>query len=155
MKNKIIIIVLILAALLIAGYMIGMTDSSDSADTAVNNQENSTAADNNKDNIQAENVNVPLDTVNSETEKKLKEYRQSAGNEKLSRLYIVKCAACHGKDGKGIIGLPITGKSYDYNYNALLKYKNGQVKNSLMKGLLENTPDEEIKALAEEISRFE
>lgn len=155
MKNKIIIIVLIIAALLIAGYMIGMTDSSDNVDTVVNNnQENSTAADNNKDNIQA-NVNVHLDKVNSETEKKLKEYRQSAGNEKLSRLYIVKCAACHGKDGKGIIGLPITGKSYEYNYNALLKYKNGQVKNSLMKGLLENTPDEEIKALAEEISKFE
>lgn len=72
-----------------------------------------------------------------------------------SKLYIVKCAPCHGRDGKGIIGLSIAGKSYEYNYEALLKYKNGSVKNTLMKGLLENTPDEELKSLAAEISAFE
>lgn len=151
MKNKIVIIVVILAAVLIAGYMFSMMKGSESSAVTVENNEadvNITTADETK------TAEINKNEVD-DTEKKLKEYQQNINNNKLSRLYIVKCAACHGKDGKGIIGLPITGKSYEYNYEALLKYKNGQVKNSLMKGLLENTPDDELKTLAEEISRFE
>lgn len=150
MKNKIIIIVVTLTALLIAGYMFSMMKGNESNTITI---ENDKADVNNIENqIQTSEINK---NDSDNTEKKLKEYQKNINNNKLSRLYIVKCAACHGKDGKGIIGLPITGKSYDYNYEALLKYKNGQVKNSLMKGLLENTPDDELKALAEEISRFE
>lgn len=150
MKNKIIIVVVTLTALLIAGYMFSMMKGNESNTITI---ENDKADVNNIENqIQTSEINK---NDSDNTEKKLKEYQKNINNNKLSRLYIVKCAACHGKDGKGIIGLPITDKSYDYNYEALLKYKNGQVKNSLMKGLLENTPDDELKALAEEISRFE
>lgn len=150
MKNKIIIVVVTLTALLIAGYMFSMMKGNESNTITI---ENDKADVNNIENqIQTSEINK---NDSDNTEKKLKEYQKNINNNKLSRLYIVKCAACHGKDGKGIIGLPITSKSYDYNYEALLKYKNGQVKNSLMKGLLENTPDDELKALAEEISRFE
>lgn len=150
MKNKIIIVVVTLTALLIAGYMFSMMKGNESNTITI---ENDKADVNNIENqIQTSEINK---NDSDNTEKKLKEYQKNINNNKLSRLYIVKCAACHGKDGKGIIGLPITGKSYDYNYEALLKYKNGQVKNSLMKGLLENTPDDELKALAEEISIFE
>ena len=150
MKNKIIIVVVTLTAPLIAGYMFSMMKGNESNTITI---ENDKADVNNIENqIQTSEINK---NDSDNTEKKLKEYQKNINNNKLSRLYIVKCAACHGKDGKGIIGLPITGKSYDYNYEALLKYKNGQVKNSLMKGLLENTPDDELKALAEEISRFE
>lgn len=150
MKNKIVIIAVVLTALLIAGYMFSMMNGSGSDTITV---ENNNADVNNMENqVQVSESNK---NESDNTEKKLKEYQQNITNNKLSRLYIVKCAACHGKDGKGIIGLPITGKSYEYNYDVLLKYKNGQVKNSLMKGLLENTPDNELKALAEEISRFE
>lgn len=150
MKNKIVVIVVILAALLVAGYMFSMMSGSESSEVT---------AENNKTDVKSTGMETKTADINKTevdtTEKKLKEYQQNISNNKLSRLYIVKCAACHGKDGKGVIGLPIAGKSYEYNYNALLKYKNGQVKNSLMKGLLENTPDDELKSLAEEISRFE
>lgn len=150
MKNKIIITVIILAALLTAIYMFKMMDSGSGSEIQQAVENNDVYTDYRVDKTQINNTEIK-----NNAEQKLKEYRQNVSSDKLSRLYIVKCAACHGKDGKGIIGLPITGKSYEYNYEALLKYKNGQVKNSLMKGLLENTPDNELKSLAEEISRFE
>ena len=72
----------------------------------------------------------------------------------LSKLYIVKCSACHGRDGLGPVGPSIAGKSMEYNMDALMKYKNGQVPNTMMKGLLENTPIEELEMLAKEVSSF-
>lgn len=150
MKDKIIIIIVILVALLTTIYMFKMMDSGSGSEIQQAVENNDVCTD-----YRVDKTHINNTEIKNNAEQKLKEYRQNVSSDKLSRLYIVKCAACHGKDGKGIIGLPIIGKSYEYNYEALLKYKNGQVKNSLMKGLLENTPDNELKSLAEEISRFE
>lgn len=84
----------------------------------------------------------------------LAEMEKEAAKMGLSKLYIVKCSACHGRDGKGPIGPSIAGKGYDYNMDALMKYKNGQVQNTMMKGLLENTSVEELEMLAKEVSSF-
>lgn len=150
MKDKIIIIIVILVALLTTIYMFKMMDSGSGSEIQQAVENNDVYTD-----YRVDKTHINNTEIKNNAEQKLKEYRQNVSSDKLSRLYIVKCAACHGKDGKGIIGLLIIGKSYEYNYEALLKYKNGQVKNSLMKGLLENTPDNELKSLAEEISRFE
>lgn len=150
MKDKIIIIIVILVALLTTIYMFKMMDSGSGSEIQQAVENNDVYTD-----YRVDKTHINNTEIKNNAEQKLKEHWQNVSSDKLSRLYIVKCAACHGKDGKGIIGLPIIGKSYEYNYEALLKYKNGQVKNSLMKGLLENTPDNELKSLAEEISRFE
>lgn len=89
-----------------------------------------------------------------ENEVAVLELERKAQMDELSKLYIVKCSACHGRDGLGPIGSSIAGKSFDYNYDKLLDYKNKKVPNTMMKGLLENTTLEEIKILAQEISQF-
>ena len=58
--------------------------------------------------------------------------------ENLSHLYIVKCSACHGKDGNGPVGPSIAGK----------------FQNTMMEDLLTRTPNEELEQLAKEISQF-
>lgn len=74
--------------------------------------------------------------------------------ENLSKLYIVRCSACHGRDGMGPVGLPIAGKDYAYNLDKLKKYKAGQVANTMMADLLTRTSDEELEMLAREVSSF-
>lgn len=104
--------------------------------------------------------NVPVATVENvspqidEQAAALKEMERSAGKQGLSKEYIVKCSACHGRDGKGPIGPSIAGKDVEYNLAALLKYKNKQVPNTMMKGLLENTSEAQLQVLATEIASF-
>lgn len=74
--------------------------------------------------------------------------------EKLSHLYIVKCSACHGRDGNGPVGPSIAGKSYEYNLKKLIEYKKGQVENTMMADLLTRTDEKELQNLAKEISNF-
>ncbi|MDR0769683.1 MAG: hypothetical protein LBE75_00575 [Burkholderiales bacterium] len=91
----------------------------------------------------------------SEADAKLEDLKQgarTAGN--LSRLYLVKCSACHGRDGRGPVGPSLVGKTKEENIAVLMKYKMKQVPNSAMLGLLEKTSDQEIEMLAEEITAF-
>lgn len=94
----------------------------------------------------------------SEEEVVLEDLKKQAGatlNQKVSKLYVVRCSSCHGKSGEGTkIGPSISGKSKDYILAKLDDYKNDRVVNSLMRGLLNNVPDSEIQTLAEEISNF-
>ncbi len=90
-----------------------------------------------------------------EMEQQLKEYQNAVSEDRgLSKLYLVKCAACHGRDGTGPIGPSIAGKSKDENFTILMKYKNDEVKNTMMRGLLDKTDIAELEMLAEEISAF-
>jgi cytochrome c553 len=84
----------------------------------------------------------------------LKRQQDAASGSGLSLLYLVKCSACHGRDGRGPVGSPITGKTKEENMAILMKYKMKQVPNSAMLGLLEQTSDEELEKLAEEIAAF-
>lgn len=74
--------------------------------------------------------------------------------EKLSKLYIVKCSACHGRDGKGPVGPSIAGKDNNENLILLRKYRTGEVENTMMADLLTRTSDGELVSLSQEISQF-
>lgn len=94
----------------------------------------------------------------SEEERIVEDLKKQAGSNlenSVSRYYIVHCSSCHGKVGEGTMVAPIIkGKSYDYIVSRLDDYKNDRVVNSLMKGLLTNTSDEDLKILAKEIANF-
>lgn len=74
--------------------------------------------------------------------------------ENLSLLYIVKCSACHGRDGNGPVGPSIAGKSFEYNLQKLEEYKQGKVENTMMADLLTRTPQSELETLARECASF-
>lgn len=79
---------------------------------------------------------------------------ENSQNEGVSKLYLVSCAPCHAKNGEGIIAPSIKGKSKEELLKSLQDYKADKVPNSLMRGLLTNTSDENLELLADEISKF-
>lgn len=111
-----------------------------------------------KERIQGEMLKVSKITL-SEEERIVDDLKKQAGinlENNASKYYLIHCSSCHGKVGEGTMLAPsIKGKSYDYIISRLDDYRNDRVINSLMKGLLINTSDEELKVLAKEISSFE
>ena len=106
---------------------------------------------------QAKVVNEELNLQDSEEIKKIKQLQNSVANqpsEGVSKRYLTSCAPCHGANGKGVMAPSIAGKSKDEILASLKNYKEGKVPNSLMKGLLTNVSDEDLGALADEISKF-
>ncbi len=102
-------------------------------------------------------VNEELNLQDSEEIKKIKQLQNSVANqpsEGVSKRYLTSCAPCHGANGKGVMAPSIAGKSKDEILASLKNYKEGKVPNSLMKGLLTNVSDEDLGALADEISQF-
>jgi len=102
-------------------------------------------------------VNEELNLQDSEEIKKIKQLQNSVANqpsEGVSKRYLTSCAPCHGANGKGVMAPSIAGKSKDDILASLKNYKEGKVQNSLMKGLLTNVSDEDLGALADEISKF-
>lgn len=92
-----------------------------------------------------------------EGEDKLKALRDKAGNIggfKVSVQYKTKCASCHGVNGEGGIGPEVIGLEYEKVSTALTDFKSGAKKNYVMYGLLQNLSDEDMDALAKEISEF-
>jgi hypothetical protein len=72
----------------------------------------------------------------------------------LSKNFIVKCSACHNHYANGIIGPSLLSKDSAYIFKTISQYKTGEKKNVLMKELVEQMDDKEIKALADEIYTF-
>ncbi len=102
-------------------------------------------------------VNEELNLQDSEEIKKIKQLQNSVANQPsqgVSKRYLTSCAPCHGANGKGVMAPSIAGKSKDKILDSLKNYKEGKVPNSLMKGLLTNVSDEDLGALADEISKF-
>ena len=102
-------------------------------------------------------VTEELNLQDSEEIKKIKQLQNSVANqpsEGVSKRYLTSCAPCHGANGKGVMAPSIAGKSKDEILASLKNYKEGKVPNSLMKGLLTNVSDEDLGALADEISKF-
>ncbi|MDR3346261.1 MAG: hypothetical protein LBS73_03705 [Campylobacteraceae bacterium] len=101
----------------------------------------------------------------NEQEKQLFDLQKSVaevGSKKTSHLYASKCSACHGKNGEGrfsdkgeIIFPKIAGLKQTFILQRLELYKQGSVPNPLMKPLLTNINDEDLKLLSLEVSRFE
>ena len=72
----------------------------------------------------------------------------------LSKLYLINCAPCHFKDGKGEIAPQIAGKSKEEILNKLRAFKENTIPNTLMHGLLINLKESDLETLASEISGF-
>ena len=95
---------------------------------------------------------------------KLKALRDKAGNTssfEVSDAYKRKCASCHGVDGSGtqngkkLMGPALIGQSEEKLFKDLIDFKAGRKENLIMKGLLMNLSQEELKGFAKEISEFE
>jgi cytochrome c553 len=101
----------------------------------------------------------------SEEERKLSELRKaSAGSGSFhptSKLFASKCSACHGKNGGGrfnddgeVIFPRIAGLEEAHIIKRLEEFKSGRVKNPLMVGVLHSLSDDNILALAHEVSQM-
>jgi cytochrome c553 len=117
-----------------------------------------------EDSLKKEQTIVADVPQKSAEELQLEEMKRNLGDisyQKTSRLYASVCSACHGKNGegsfneKGEIVMPtIKGKNEEYILKRLEDYKNNRVSNPLMIGLLKNIKEDDLKALAKEISEF-
>lgn len=96
----------------------------------------------------------PADLEAMEKERQRARRHLVVPQENLSILYIVKCSACHGRDGKGPVGPSIAGKDFKENLEILKKYKANEVENTMMEDMLTRTSDQELEMLAREVSSF-
>lgn len=108
------------------------------------------------------NFNQPKENENI-AEDKIKALRDKAGSSltfKVSNAYKSKCASCHGADGSGLqngkklMGPGLIGQSEEKLYNDLVDFKAGRKENFIMKGLLINLSEEDLKEYANEIAQF-
>ncbi len=72
----------------------------------------------------------------------------------LSKNFIVKCSSCHDNYANGIIGPSLLRKDGNYIYGQLIKYRNDPTKNVLMRDLVNNMTEAELKKIADEIALF-
>ena len=94
---------------------------------------------------------------------KLTTLREKAGNVgafEVSQAYKRKCSSCHGVNGSGeqngkkLMGPKLFGQTADAIYQQLVEFKAGRKENMIMKGLLINLNDEELRTFADEIGEF-
>jgi cytochrome c553 len=92
--------------------------------------------------------------------KALKDKAGNIGEIKVSDAYKSKCSACHGADGsveqngKALMGPKLYGQSADKLHKDLIDFKAGRKENIVMKGLLINITEEELRKYADEIGAF-
>jgi cytochrome c553 len=72
----------------------------------------------------------------------------------LSKKFIVKCSACHNDYANGIIGPSLLGRSSDFIFDKIKKFKTDPNANVLMTDLVKRMDDKEIREIADEINRF-
>jgi|EP01156_Anaeramoeba_ignava_P018641 cytochrome c553 len=96
-------------------------------------------------------------------QEKLKALRDKAGNAssfEVSNNYRSKCASCHGVDGSGtqngkkLMGPAIIGQNEETLFKNLIDFKSGRKENLIMKGLLMNLSENELREFAKEVSEF-
>jgi cytochrome c553 len=109
----------------------------------------------------AQDTTVKKDENKEDQElKALKEKAGNIGEIKVSDAYKSRCSACHGADGSGmqdgrkLMGPKIYGQSADELYKKLIDFKAGRIENVIMKGLLINTSEDELRKFADEIGSF-
>jgi cytochrome c553 len=94
---------------------------------------------------------------------KLGALRDKAGNAgafKVSQEYKSKCASCHGangsgeQNGKALMGPKLFGQSSEEIYKSLIDFKDGRKENMIMKGLLIQLNEDDLKRFADEIGEF-
>jgi len=107
---------------------------------------------------------APKDKSDREKEDEaLNALREKAGNVggfRVSDEYKSKCSSCHGVNGSGmqygkrLMGPKIFGQSETEIYKKLDDFKAGRKENMIMKGLLIQLDDEDLKRFAKEIGEF-
>ena len=138
---------------LLAGWMLMEAESvSSSANADATPQTKAVSAQGKTEDAQEIEIHMAVSPKQNKDSKH--DPRLVIAQENLSLLYIVKCSACHGRDGKGPVGRSIAGKSYEYNLEKLQLYKANKVENTMMEDMLTRTSDEELKMLSREISAF-
>lgn len=116
------------------------------------------------DTVKVATVATPQEKSDRDKENdKIRALQDKAGSNKkfdTSLEYKQKCASCHGVTGSGyqngrkMMGPPVFGQSEAKLYKSLADFKAGRIENLVMKGLLINNTDEDLKRLAKEISEF-
>jgi cytochrome c553 len=86
--------------------------------------------------------------------KALKDKAGNVGTFKVSKLYRSRCASCHGVNGDGIIGPKLYGQTTKYVYDKMKDYKTGRLESPVMRGILINIDEKQLKLLSEEIGKF-
>jgi cytochrome c553 len=74
--------------------------------------------------------------------------------QKLSKEFRIKCSPCHDDYANGVIGPSLLDKDGKYIYDQLMAFKTGEKKNTLMKQLVEMNDPETLRAIADEIAKF-
>ncbi len=96
-------------------------------------------------------------------QEQLKALRDKAGNVgafQVSQAYKTKCASCHGVNGSGeqngkkLMGPKLFGQDAEKVYTDLVDFKAGRKENMIMKGLLMNLSEEDLRVFADEIGEF-
>ena len=86
--------------------------------------------------------------------KALKDKVGNVGKFRVSKLYRSRCASCHGVNGNGIIGPKLYGQTTSEVFKKMKDYKTGRSENPVMRGILMNVDDKQLKQLANEIGKF-
>lgn len=90
----------------------------------------------------------------------LRDQAGNAGAFKVSQEYKSKCASCHGvngsgeQNGKALMGPKLFGQSSEVVFKSLVDFKDGRKENMIMKGLLLQLNEEDLKRFADEIGEF-
>jgi len=110
-------------------------------------------------------IDKPKEKSDREKEdEKLSALREKAGNIgafEVSDDYKKKCSSCHGVNGSGmqngkkLMGPKLIGQNSDEIYQKLVDFKSGRKENIIMKGLLLNLSEEDLKTFADEIGTFQ
>ena len=90
----------------------------------------------------------------------LRDKAGNVGSFKVSQAYKSKCASCHAANGSGmqngrkLMGPKLFGQSADKIYHDLVEFKSGRKENVIMKGLLTNISEADLRSFADEIGEF-
>ncbi|MCB4748050.1 MAG: hypothetical protein LGB54_05575 [Sulfurovum sp.] len=74
--------------------------------------------------------------------------------QQLSPDYRLLCSACHDDYANGVIGPALLDKNASYIYDQIIAFKTGKKENPLMKELVSRIGENRLKAIAQEIERF-
>jgi cytochrome c553 len=75
-------------------------------------------------------------------------------SKRLSRNYFLKCSSCHDDYANGVIGPSLLTKNSNEIFDMIKAYKNDEKKNVLMRYLVSQMDDKEIRSFADEIAAF-
>jgi Glu-tRNA(Gln) amidotransferase subunit E-like FAD-binding protein len=73
---------------------------------------------------------------------------------RLSREYFLRCSSCHDDYANGVIGPSLLDKDGAEIFKMIKAYQHKDEKNVLMEYLVSQMSDDEIRALADEIAKF-